>query len=179
MFKLLVSAIGAIGATVTIWLFCQRPVPKIEILHEKPVFSIHEEIPGLDILFNKEDIRASRKSISLILLKFSNDGNENITRSHFDDEEPVYISIQNGELINSSPDNFISELSDTTHPPPVVVENSNNRITFKKFSLNKKQYIIFKFILLHEENSSPKISLGGMIDNNQLKNLKLYPSKSK
>ncbi len=77
------------------------PVVRYEILSNTRILDVKEDVSGLSIVYNAEDIRKSRKTLSVLLINVSNRGRSAILKSHYDSDAPLGLSINSGEIIKA------------------------------------------------------------------------------
>lgn len=77
------------------------PVVRYEILSNTKILDVKEDVSGLSIIYNAEDIRKSRKTLSVLLVNVGNQGRSAILKSHYDSDAPLGLSINSGEIIKA------------------------------------------------------------------------------
>src|SRR5260221_9969884 len=91
---------GAISIYTT-FFYERKPDLKLTVLGNTTVYDIREDVPKLDILFDNSSIKQSSQTLSIITAKIVNDGGQGITKSSYDDSDPLGFVVEPGKLINT------------------------------------------------------------------------------
>lgn len=144
----------------TVFFYDKFPVLDIQIANDAPVFSVREQVPELDILFQGSNIREAHQGLAVVTIKISNQGKAPIRASDFDAKDPLTISLANGKIIkvdmtDSSEDYFKNVFDD--------FKTTDNTITLPPFIMEQGRFMSIRVLALHEEKSRPQFSVGGKI----------------
>ena len=143
-----------------VFVYQKLPDLEIKIISNVPVFSVNEDIADLQILFNNQDIRKTKKQLSILTVRVSNLGNLPITTGDFDDKAPLILKVTGGEVIRSD----ILNTSDAYLRKVFQgATKLSNGISFPKFILDEGQYFLFKLLVLHDASIQPELSATGRI----------------
>ena len=143
--------------------YCRNKGPEINyhILGSTRLIELKEKVGLLDIRYNKQSILKKNKTLSLVLLKISNDGSKGVAIHDYDPKSPLGIKIEKGEVLEK----------------PILIQSSSNitksrlafnifkkkEIHFSNFIFDKDEYFVVKILVLHSENEKPIISSVGKI----------------
>jgi hypothetical protein len=154
-------AFGIFGI-YTVFFYAKAPDLRAEIQSATPVFSLRENVQDLDIMFKGQNIREARKALMLISLKLINRGNVPIKPVDFDHKNLISLSVGNGELVRF-------DILDTSEPylKKVFGESTTTRqsIQFPPFIMEPSHFIVFRLLVLHNENVRPELGITGKIAN--------------
>ncbi len=85
------------------------PILEFELLSNTPVLDVREKLPDLEVLYQKEDIARTGRTLSVLLCRVVNHGSANLLSTHYDNKAPIGIAVNGGTLIRV-------ELSATSNP---------------------------------------------------------------
>lgn len=76
------SFLGFIAAIIfggfgiyTVFFYHTNPDLRMEVANDAPVFSLREQVTGLEIMFRGANIRESHQGLSILTLRIANRGN--------------------------------------------------------------------------------------------------------
>ena len=150
---------GAISIYTT-FFFERKPDLKLIVLGNTTVYDIREDVPKLDILFDNSSIKQSGQTLSIITAKIINDGSQGITKSSYDDSDPLGFVVEPGKLINAE----VLDASD-----PYLKKNlslsvaQSNKITIAPLIIDAGEFFSLKMLVLHDKIVVPNISPIGKI----------------
>jgi hypothetical protein len=154
-------AFGIFGI-YTVFFYAKAPDLRAEIQSAAPVFNLRENVQDLDIMFKGQNIREARKALTLISLKLINRGNVPVKPGDFDHKDLISLSVGNGELVRL-------DILDTSEPylKKVFRESTTTRqgIQFPPFIMEPSHFIVFRLLVLHNENVRPELRITGKIAN--------------
>lgn len=167
-FKKIISAsivvIGILGSIASIYalFFSDKKVDiAVEVISETNVLNINTPLSNLDIFYKNHSLKKGDKELKLLLIRVRNNGNINILKNFFDDNDPFGVKLQNGSILEK----------------PEIVQASNsylkNHLTLKMDSLNgiyfepiifdEDAFFIIKALILTQKNASPVLEVPGKI----------------
>jgi len=76
-----------------------NPLLKYHIIGNTKILDVKEDVGGLAIVYNNEDIRKSHKTLSVLALKIVNEGRSAVLKGYYDPAAPLGFSINSGEII--------------------------------------------------------------------------------
>lgn len=158
LFKTTVTIIGILGSLVTIYAFFfaeSRSALQYEIVADTSVLDIRADLSRLEILYNKSNLKEKNENLRIITVRIVNTGNVNILKDFYDDEEPLGLKTEGGNIIET----------------PEVLEGSNQYlknnakiylvspeiVKFSKVIIEPKEYFTIKLLILHKAEILPKI----------------------
>lgn len=144
------------------------PIIKYEVLSNTKILDVKEDVGGLSIIYNKEDIRRSKKTLSVLVLKVDNAGRSAVLKSYYDDAAPLGLEINAGEIIKGEV-NFAAT--------PYLQKNlkltisSGTTVNFSNVIIEPNESFVVKFLILNPEQTSLTVTPIGKIAN--IKNILL------
>ena len=143
-----------------VFIYERLPEIRVEVLSNTPVFSIKEEVDNLSILFNGVDIRESKQLLSILTIKILNSGNLSITTGDFDENDPLSIVVDSGNVIKAD----MLNTADSYFKKVFLQSNKIEKgIELPKFILEPGQYFIFKILVLHDASKQPAVKSKGRV----------------
>lgn len=76
-----------------------NPLLKYHIIGNTKILDVKEDVGGLAIIYNNEDIRQSHKTLSVLTLRVVNEGRSAVLKGYYDTAAPLGFSINSGEII--------------------------------------------------------------------------------
>lgn len=160
------ALIFGLFAIYSVFFYEKKPDFHVRVVSKAPVFSIREDVPGLEIIFNKQDIRKTKKGLSLLTVELSNTGNIAVKTGDFDDRAPLRLWVSTGNIIRSDVLNASTAyLEDVFKDVNSDSNSDSNSLRFPKFILEPDQFILFKLLILHDEEDVPSVLASGKIAN--------------
>ena len=149
------------------------PIIKYEVLSNTKILDVKEDVGGLSIIYNKEDIRKSRKTLSVLVLKVGNEGRSAILKSYYDNAAPLGLEINAGEIIkgevNSASTPYLQKNLKLTI-------SSGTAVNFSDLIIEPNESFVVKFLILNPEQTSLTVTPIGKIAN--VKNILLVDQLS-
>lgn len=152
-------AFGLFGI-YTVFFYDKYPALDIEVANDAPVFSVREQVPELDILFQGTSIREAHQGLAVVTLKISNNGKAAIRASDFDAKDPLALTLLNGkiirvDLLDSSEDYFKTVFSQVT--------TTNGTIVIPPFIMEQGRFMALQVLVLHDEKVRPQFKATGKV----------------
>jgi len=144
---------GAIGIYTT-FFYEKEPSVSYQIISNTQVLDIREKVKNLDVIFEGKSIRDAKQNLLVIDLRIVNDGSINITKELFDENNPLGLKVINGEIIEST---LLESSSNYLKNNVKFRQPDKNLIYFNSFMFDTDEYFSLKILLIHSENSEPKI----------------------
>src|SRR5258708_55373 len=174
-----VSTIGVIGTILTIYsVFFQekRALLEYEIMSNSNVLDINANVSKLDISYNGSSLKSNNQNLRIFYIRVKNDGNENILKDYYDDNDPIGIKIHDGSIIELP--EVITASNGYLAKNLKIKINSSNEISFSSLIIEPNQYYTFKLLVLYGLKSNPSLqSMGKIAGQNQIQVLHLETSK--
>lgn len=156
---LLAAIFGGI-AIYTEFVRDTRPVIKYEILSNTKILDVKEDVSGLSILYNGEDIRKARKTLSVLVVRVSNEGRSPILKSYYDGDSPLGFSINSGEVIKAE---IIAATTDYLRANVGIRVRHPSNVEFSKAIIEPTESFTVKSLILNSEQSALSIVPEGKI----------------
>lgn len=144
--------------------FLNQKHSKLEfiVLSKSKIYTINEDISGLSIIYNDEDLKQNNKNLTFFNLRITNSGNVAVLKEYFDSQSLYGIKILNGDIVNQptiesmNPDNYFSNS---------IHSYSQDSIFFNELIYNQGDYYDVRFLVVHFEDEDPEITSFGKVAN--------------
>lgn len=161
--KTVLTLIGLIGTGVTIFAFLQEKKVDLryEIIANTNVLDFNAEISKLEVKYDSTNLKQTKENLRIFTLKVINNGNQNILKEFYDNNDPLGLQLSSGKIIEK-PD--IIQVSNDYLKRNLKIEDYNfQRIKFSQVILESGEYYIIKLLVLHKTDSIPKIISFGKV----------------
>ncbi len=148
-------------AVYTGLIYEKKPQIKIDVITNTEILDVRENLSDLKIMFMGSDLTAIKKNIRIITVKFINNGNADIIKSLFDENDLFGYKISNGTII-SSPE-LLTASNDYLQRNIEIVLSDSQTIRFKPLIIEQDQSFIIKTLVMCDFNVLPTISVVGII----------------
>ncbi len=138
------------------------PVIKYEILTNTKVLDVKEDVNGLSVIYNNEDIRKTKKTLSVVTVKISNEGKTAILKTYYDPISPLGLSIGLGEIIKAeiidAPTNYLQQnaLKKQIGPTSII---------FSDVIIEPSEYYVVKMLVINPDNATVAVYPSGKVAN--------------
>lgn len=136
---------------------------KYEIMSNTRILDVKEDVSGLSIIYNAEDIRKTRKTLSVVIVNIGNEGRSAILKSHYDSDSPLGLSINSGEIIKAEVTAATTEYLKKN--VGIRVHDSSN-VAFSQIIIEPNESFTVKLLVLNPEESTltvlPKGKIAGV-----------------
>ena len=133
---------------------------QFQIISESKILSTSEDIPGLSIVYENEELKKTGKNMTVFVTRVRNSGEKPVLKAYFDNDVAYGIKIKNGTLVNQP--EVINASNFEYFANPLKAYNSS-KISLKEFIYNPKDYFDIKFLIVHYNNVEPTIETFGAI----------------
>ncbi len=161
--KTVLTLIGLIGTGVTIYAFLQEKNVDLryEIIANTNVLDFNAEISKLEVKYDSTNLKQTKENLRIFTLKIVNNGNQNILKEFYDENDPVGLQLSSGKIIEK-PD-IIQVSNDYLERNAKIEDYNYHRIKFSQVILESGEYYIVKLLVLHKTDSIPEIISFGKI----------------
>lgn len=135
------------------------PIINYEVFYNEGIVDIKEDLGKLDIIYDGIDIRKKKQSLRAIIIRVSNTGNQSLLKSYYDDQDPLGIEFSDGKIIKSE----IMHASDEYLKNNAHALVDGKLVKFTPVIMDKLQFFVYKFLILHDDNTTPSIKPLGKI----------------
>jgi hypothetical protein len=136
------------------------PVVKYEILSNTKILDVKEDVSGLSIIYNAEDIRKARKTLSVLIVRIGNEGRSPILKTYYDSASPLGLSINSGEVIKAE---VITATTDYLRQNAGIHVRDPFNVEFSQIIIEPNESFTAKFLILNPEQSTLTIFPKGKI----------------
>jgi hypothetical protein len=153
---LLIAAISFILGQV-----CEKhPHLRYEILSQVPVYDVRENLTNLDILFNGQSIQQQHEMLTVISIKVENIGSAGIKEDSYDDAFLPGGRITGSKIIRvdviAASNNYLTNAVQ-------ILRRQENEFILNKVILDRGDFFILKFLVLHSDNMKPELESFGKV----------------
>ncbi|HEY4308263.1 MAG TPA: hypothetical protein VGN12_02325 [Pirellulales bacterium] len=168
-FSFLGWLVGAIALGIAIYLWPRTPSIRIEQIANYNVLELKEGVSALEVMLNGKDILKSGETLSIVIVRVSNDGGASVRLPDYDERALLGIDVVNASLV--SPPQLISAtreyLTESLGPRATTssMGDKHNACTveFNPVILNPSDAFELKLLVLHAVGTVPTISPRGTI----------------
>lgn len=167
--KKIIRSIGAsitiVGTVISIAVYFGDPNPKLgyKIMSQALYFNNSQTISIKKVYYDSLDVQKNNLNISVYTVMVVNEG-EHMAPSDYDDGD-FGLTVQNGRVIETlsigetATEHIKTRLEDYFRS----YKNDSAAIHIPKMALDKDEYYVIKFEVIHSNNSYPKLSCIGKI----------------
>jgi hypothetical protein len=122
---LLALVFGGIGVYAG-FFYERKPDVTFEVISNTPVFDVRENVSKLEVLFAGNNIKQSGQALRVITLRVINNGQQDILKTFYDENDPLGFSVVSGSLVEppqllyASNDYLARNLKLNLEPPATV-----------------------------------------------------------
>jgi len=162
-FKTLITIIGLIAAVVTIYAFLQeRKVDlRYEIIANTNVLDFNADIGKLEVSYDSTNLKETGKNLRIYTIKIVNNGNENIIKELYDENDLIGIKLSSGKIIERP--ELIQSSNDYLERNLHFKDYQQDKVIFSRVILESEEFFIIKLLVLHGKNKIPEIISFGKI----------------
>lgn len=165
--KTVITLLGIAAAFVTIYAFLQEKKVDLryEIIANTNVLDFNADISKLEVAYDSTNLKQTGKNLRIYTIKVVNNGDENIIKEFYDENEPVGIKISSGKIIEQP------EIIQSSNPylsrNVKFKSNQDETVIFSKVIIESGEYFILKLLVLHKKEKIPNIISFGKIAGQQ------------
>lgn len=156
----LLAIIFGLIALYTEFLRDTSPVITYEIVSSTRVLDVREDVGDLSIIYNNEDIRKTKKTLSVMIIRVANHGRSPVLKTYYDNAAKIGLVITNGDIIKGevigASTKYLQENANISFTNPKTAE-------FSDVIIEPKESFDVKFLILSPENAPLAVSPKGKI----------------
>ena len=138
----------------------RKPQLRFEIVSNTSVLDVREDLGKLEILYDGLDIKKSKQSLRVVVVRVDNPGETAILMGHYDKREPLGFTFSTGKLLRVE----LLEASNRYLMSNLRVSLTDSLLcVFEPVILESKDYFMFKALILHTQGWTPILSPQGKI----------------
>ena len=138
----------------------RKPQLRFEIVSNTSVLDVREDLGKLEILYDGLDIKKSKQSLRVVVVRVDNPGETAILMGHYDKREPLGFTFSTGKLLRVE----LLEASNRYLMSNLRVSLTDSLLcVFEPVILESKDYFMFKALILHAQGWTPILSPYGKI----------------
>jgi len=157
---LLALIFGGIGIYAG-FFYERKPGVMLEIISNTPVFDVRENVSKLEVLFAGNNIKQSGQALRVITLRIINDGQQDILKTFYDENDPLGFIIINGSLVE--PPELLHASNDYLSKNLRLSVTTPTQVSFNSVILEVNQFYTIKLLVLSPEGAVPDIIPSGKI----------------
>jgi len=159
---LLAVIFGSI-AVYTEFIRDTSPVISYEIVSSTRVLDVKEDVGDLSIIYNNEDIRKSKKVLSVLIVRVINNGKSPVLKTYYDDVDKMGLLVENGDIIRGE---IVSASTEYLRKNAGISFSNPRNAEFTNVIIEPKDYYDAKFLILIPEDKAltvfPKGKIAGV-----------------
>lgn len=161
--KTVITLVGLIAAGVTIFAFLQEKKVDLryEIIANTNVLDFNAEISKLEVKYDSTNLKQTKENLRIFTLKVINNGNQNILKEFYDENDPLGLQLSSGNIIEQP--EIIQVSNDYLKRNAKIEDYNYQRIKFTRVILESGEYFVVKLLVLHKTDSIPEIISFGKI----------------
>lgn len=162
--KTFIVLIGLASAIVTIYAFLREKTVDIryEITANTNVLDFNADISKLAVIYDSTNLKETKENLRIITVKIVNNGDHNLLKEYYDENEPLGLKINDGKIIEKP--EIIQTSNDYLKRNLKIQEYElGGHISFSQVILEPGEFYIVKFLILHKKNEIPTIISFGKI----------------
>ncbi|MUP38268.1 hypothetical protein [Labilibaculum euxinus] len=160
IFNTISLLLAIFGIAFGFYQYNKSPKPVVNILNNEQLFSLKENMPELQVLYNGRDLREENKDITILRFKVVNEGRESMTPNTYNSLAPLGVEIIDGELLKKPE---IVGLSDSSYVGKIIAKTTSSQIYFNPVTLDSDQYFELKCYVKNDLGKKPNIKTLGKI----------------
>ncbi|KAA6340335.1 hypothetical protein EZS27_011785 [termite gut metagenome] len=162
--KIVTILLGIITGVMTIYSFF-LPNKKIDLRYEiianTNVLDFNADINKLEVYYDSTNLKQTQENLRIYTVKIINNGKQDIVKGDYDDNAPLGIQINSGEIIEQP--QLIQTSNDYIKHNLNFIDYQKDRISFSQVILEASEYYIVKLLVLHKKDTIPEIISFGKI----------------
>jgi len=165
--KTIITLFGLVGVFVTIYAFWQEKSVDLryEIIANTNVLDFNADINKLEVLYDSTSLKKTGENLRIYTVKVINNGEENIIKEFYDENEPVGIKITSGKIIEKP--EIIQSSNDYLKRNVKFIKTESEGFLFSNVIIESGEYFTIKLLVLHKNNNIPHIKSYGKIAGQQ------------
>tara|TARA_B110000908_G_C10177984_1_gene414209 strand:+ start:88 stop:1230 length:1143 start_codon:yes stop_codon:yes gene_type:complete len=166
-YKTLITLLGVIGAVVTIYAFLQEKKVDLryEIIANTNVLDFNADISKLEVAYDSTNLKQTGENLRIYTVKIVNNGNENIIKEFYDENDLIGIKLSSGKIIEKP--ELIQSSNDYLKRNLHFKDYQKDKVIFSRVILESEEFFVVKLLVLHKKNEIPKIISFGKIAGQQ------------
>lgn len=158
-FMAIVAIFGFAFAIYQTYFYERRGEATITLTPPAKLLDIRKAVGGLEVSYAGENLRDSKKTLWVVSATIRNDGNAEIKKGDFDDNDLIGFGVTDGKIVDTpSLRTSVSYLQKN-----LTLTQTENKITMSSAIIEPNDAIFISFLVLGDENSKPVISPLGKI----------------
>jgi hypothetical protein len=160
---------GLAGTILSIYAFLEEKKVDLryEVIANTNVLDFNEEVSKLDVIYDSTNLKQTHENLRIYTVKIINNGDENIIKEFYDENEPLGIKITSGKIIERP--QVIQASNDYLLRNLKIAVYQYNSISFSQVIMETGEYFIIKLLVLHKKGTIPDIvSLGKIAGQNKI-----------
>lgn len=143
----------------------ENPNLNYRIQSNTRVFELREQLKDISLKYDDINILQADKSLSILVFKAINDGNESILNDFYAPSSPLGFKILNGSLLNVE----LIDASNNYIKNNLEIRSDSSHATFSPLIVDPNESFTIKSLILHPSDSIPDIeSIGKIAKHNKV-----------
>lgn len=158
-FMAAVALLSVVFAVYQTFIYERKGEIGLTIAPPAKVLDIHKSVGGLEVSYDGENLRDSKKTLWVISATIRNEGNAEIRKIDFDENDPIGFYVEKGKIV----DNPSLRTSIPYLQRNFKLSQVENKITVSPSILEPGDTVFVSFLVLGDEVNPPSISPLGKI----------------
>jgi len=152
-FMAILAILGVIFAFYQTFYYERRGEITVTITPPAKVLDISKDVGGLDVSYAGENLRDSKKTLWVVSATIRNDGNAEIRKGDFDENDLLGFLIDNGKIVDTPSLRTSVEYLQKN----LTLNQNGNRITLAPSIIEPGDTVFVSFLVLGDEVDKPRI----------------------
>ena len=155
--KTFITILGIVAASITIYAFLQKTSVNLcyEITSNTNVLDFNADISKLEVTYDSTNLKQTNENLRIYTVKVINNGNKDILKEFYDENDPVGLKISTGKIIEAP--EIIQTSSDYLKRNAKVIDYNVEEVIFSQVILESGEFFTVKLLLLHKQDTIPEL----------------------
>lgn len=161
--RTVLALFGLVGTAVTIYAFIQKEKVDLryEVIANTNVLDFNADVNKLEVFYDSTSLKQSQQNLRIYTIKVINNGDQNIIKEYYDENDPLGIQISPGKIIERP--QVIQTSNDYLKRNVKIIDYQKDKISFSKVILESGEFYVVKLLVLHKKDIPPVIISFGKI----------------
>lgn len=153
--------LAATGITIYAFLIDKTVELRYEIVANTNVLDFNADIGNLRVTYDSTNLKETNENLRIYTIKVTNNGEKDILKEYYDDNDPLGLSINSGRIIERP--EIIQTSSDYLDRNAKIKSYQFDKISLSQVILESGEYYIIKLLVIHKTDKIPEIKSFGKI----------------
>jgi hypothetical protein len=153
--------LAATGITIYAFLIEKSVELRYEIVANTNVLDFNADIGNLRVTYDSTNLKETNENLRIYTIKVINNGEKDILKEFYDDNDPLGLSINSGRIIERP--EIIQTSSDYLNRNSKIQSYQFDKISFSQVILESGEFYVIKLLVIHKTDKIPEIKSFGKI----------------